>query len=197
MTWLKAEFKLIEICSFVLSKQGSSHCMLDSATSSSKPARFSSAGVWRRRERRGSQVRLCREPLVRLSLWQEAGKNPCNDRYDGKQRGQSPGQEQLRHLITAASRQPPSRRARRLPPLAAARSQPADTRDAARSPLQKSTCHPAHHETTPLPPASRCNPMTSSKTQHSYTRHRLVEGTACKAGGPASRVRGKTPEGGN
>jgi len=49
--------------------------------------------------------------------------------------------------------------------------------------------HPSH------PPAFPFQPMTSSKTQHSHTRHRLVEGNVCQAGGPTSRVRGENTPG--
>lgn len=74
-------------------------------------------------------------------------------------------------------RRPPSRRP---PPLAAARA-PAAWQDP-----RASRGRPAR-----LP----FQPMTSSGAQHSHPRHRLVKGTACTAGGPAPRVRGKTPEG--
>lgn len=170
MTGQQAELKPTEICSFVLHKQGSPPWERQASSSSSAGAGGAGKG---RAGAPGSPGSRC--PAAAATPRPQSPQRPTMG-AGAPDRAAPP------------RAQPPSRRAL---PLAAARSRLTHS-NRARSPLLRARRRLAPHEATPLSPSQ---PMTSSNTQHSHTRHRLAGAAACTAGGPASRVRRKTPEG--
>lgn len=179
----KAEFKIIQMRSSVLQKeQGSSPCALDSATPGSSPARLSPAESAGERIGGARRGRRAGNPGRAVPAGKPAEVPATTDRTETREVRALPKERRrgpARPALSASS--PPAAAIGRRADLPAPRRASGSSR-------------PARRATAPLPPASRSSQSPQRRGTAPHACRRLAGGAACMAGGPASRVRGKTPE---